>query len=185
MIHDNWRWQIFCNFCPKTFASRSSLSHHKQTQLWDQEIQLHKVWQVILKSYVVIWRPTHSISHSEEKPLKCTQCNFSCNDPSYLKRHIEEHTGQELHHCNQCEFEATHFSSLNRHKKTRLEERKHRCTVCEYSSIMTRNSTVHIKRKHTGEKPHDCIQCKYASIEYSDSQTHMKTHSGENLFRCN
>ena len=31
--------------------------------------------------------------HTEEKPHRCAQCNFSCNTTSSLKKYIKKHTG--------------------------------------------------------------------------------------------
>ena len=62
---------------------------------------------------------THIVTNDdkEEKPHKCTQCNYSANQANSPNKHILRHTGEKPHHCSHS------------------GEKPHRCTTCEYFSI--------------------------------------------------
>ena len=121
-----------CDLCPKIFARRIDLSHHRQTHS-------------DLKSDTLI--------HTGEKPHKCTECKYSTNDLGNLRRHIKKHTGEKPHKCNKCDFASNQSSHLKIHKRTHSGEKPHRCTMCEFSSVTTGQLKVHMRRQHTGEKP--------------------------------
>ena len=44
----------------------------------------------------------HMMTHTEEKPHKCTICNKSFNQAGNLRRHMLFHTGEKPHKCKRC-----------------------------------------------------------------------------------
>lgn len=80
----------------------------------------------------------HEEGPSEEKPLKCSTCDFVCHHQLVLEQHLRSHGGKRLY----------------------------KCTDCEYSTGNKQKITWHI-RIHTGEKPYTCGLCSYACTDPS------------------
>ena len=57
------------------------------------------------------------------KMNKCNQCDFTCTDPSSLRRHVKRHTGQKSNKCNLCDFASSHASNLKTHMKMHTGEK--------------------------------------------------------------
>ena len=77
--------RISCDMCPKTFASRSGLSLHKQIHSGVKKYICPQCESFSHNAHL----KTHILIHSEEKPRNCPQCNFSCNQSANLKVHIK------------------------------------------------------------------------------------------------
>ena len=113
------------------------------------------------------------LTHSGEKPYKCTQCDYACSRATTLIRHIKTHSLQKPNQCKWCDFSSITKSSLSQHLLTHSGERYYHCKECGSSF----SRAGHLKRHlltHSGEKPHKCTQCDYAC---SDALCyHIKTH---------
>lgn len=80
----------------------------------------------------------HEEGPSEEKPLKCSTCEFECRHQLVLEQHLRSHGGKRLY----------------------------KCTDCDYSTRNKQKITWHI-RIHTGEKPYGCDLCSYTCTDPS------------------
>ena len=85
--------EISCDECPKTFASRSGLSQHKQTQSGVKRSSCPKCNMSFTQNSKL---KRHSLIHTGETPYQCTQCDFSCNRSHTLKLHTKKHTGENF-----------------------------------------------------------------------------------------
>lgn len=80
----------------------------------------------------------HEEGASEEKPLRCSTCEFVCRHQLVLEQHLRSHRGKRLY----------------------------KCTVCQYATRNKQKITWHI-RIHTGEKPYSCEVCSYTCADPS------------------
>ena len=68
------------------------------------------------------------------------------------------HSGEKPYKCTQCDYASTQAGALNRHIKTHSLLKPNQCKWCDYSTIQWSNLAQHLLI-HTGEKPHLCKEC--------------------------
>ena len=60
---------------------------------------------------------SHMAVHAEEKPYKCTLCDYSCVQSSDLKRHMYKHGGERPYKCDVCDYSCVHSGQLKSTRK--------------------------------------------------------------------
>lgn len=121
--HTNER-ELQCEVCEYRAQTRTYLNIHRQKQhsLQPLEIQVkgakvdecaicgYKTW-----SFGRLYR--HVMSHSDEKPLKCTfpACNFSTKRQDCLQTHERGHDPEKAFHCEfpACTYRTGHKGNLH------------------------------------------------------------------------
>nr|XP_042901465.1 zinc finger protein 883 [Parasteatoda tepidariorum] len=140
----------------------------------------------------------HTLTHSGERPHKCSVCRKSFSLKGNLKKHMlihfklpnNEHLSTELKPAIYSTFTVT-----KRHKTVNI------CSECDYSTHDSSNFRKHV-RIHSGFemlsthvlfdlgnkrkqfKVHYCSQCNYSSRYSTHLKEHMMTHTGERPFEC-
>lgn len=129
--------QVKCTTCQESFETKETLEIHQRTHLAHQ-CQLcpfaSKTRQLLAQHLL----NEHEEGSPEDKPLKCSTCQFACRHQLVLEQHLRSHGGKRLYKCRECEY-----STQNKQK-----------------------ITWHI-RIHTGEKPYSCEQCSYTCTDPS------------------
>lgn len=128
---------VKCTTCQESFKTKESLLLHQRTHL-SHQCQLcpfaSKTRQLLAQHLL----NEHEEGTPEDKPLKCSTCQFACRHQLVLEQHLRSHGGKRLY----------------------------KCTDCEYSTRNKQKITWHI-RIHTGEKPYSCEQCSYTCTDPS------------------
>lgn len=129
--------QLKCTTCQKSFETKESLEMHQRTHLAHQ----CQVCPFAAKTRQLLAQ--HLLNEHEEgsvddKPLRCSTCQFACRHQLVLEQHLRSHGGKRLY----------------------------KCTDCEYSTHNKQKITWHI-RIHTGEKPYGCEVCSYTCTDPS------------------
>lgn len=136
--------QLKCTTCQKSFETKESLEMHQRTHLAHQ-CQLcpfaAKTRQLLAQHLL----NEHEEGSVDDKPLKCSTCQFACRHQLVLEQHLRSHGGKRLY----------------------------KCTDCEYSTPNKQKITWHI-RIHTGEKPYSCEVCSYTCTDPSRLKVSVK-----------
>ena len=100
------------------------------------------------------------LTHTGEKPHKCSVYAKQYTQASNLKRHlltrasdlkhIATHTGEKP--------QFTQGSNLNVHMLTHTRDKPHACNVCDKQFTRANNLKLHMLT-HTRDKPHACKVC--------------------------
>ena len=95
------------------------------------------------------------MAHNEDKPYKCSKCDYASAHASNLRAHLMIHTGEKSHKCNQCDYASSLAANLRTHMKTHREHgsehrgKSNKCKVCDFASDYVSALKVHLKT-HTG-----------------------------------
>ena len=91
----------------------------------------------------------HEMTHSGEKPHKCSQCDFSSIQTSQLTIHMRRaHTGEKPYTCDQCDNSFVSATELQSHKISHTEEKTFQCNDCsktfKHNKSLTRHGRIHM-----------------------------------------
>ncbi|XP_020354975.2 zinc finger protein 648, partial [Oncorhynchus kisutch] len=121
---------------------------------------------------------------TENRPYKCTHCNWAFKKSSNLQSHLDTHSGLKPHICDLCGKAYSHQGTLQQHKRLHTGERPYHCPFCEKTYIWSSDYRKHI-RTHTGEKPYVCETCSKDFVRSSDLRKHERNmHTNEKPFPC-
>uniref|UniRef100_A0A131XEX7 C2H2-type domain-containing protein n=1 Tax=Hyalomma excavatum TaxID=257692 RepID=A0A131XEX7_9ACAR len=147
----------------------------------------------------------HRLTHTDDKPYKCSKCPYSSGSKDNLKRHQETaHEGRTFP-CERCDFVAQSRSSLFQHRqKHTANGGQGRCPVCQRQFPSWRILRQHLLSQHPdaqqlfkvpggpprvmgrlGRRTYKCPYCgRVFHRSSTDLQKHMWIHEGVKPFRC-
>ncbi|XP_020348432.1 zinc finger protein 648 [Oncorhynchus kisutch] len=121
---------------------------------------------------------------TENRPYKCTHCNWAFKKSSNLQSHLDTHSGLKAHVCDLCGKAYSHQGTLQQHKRLHTGERPYHCPFCDKTYIWSSDYRKHI-RTHTGEKPYVCETCGKDFVRSSDLRKHERNmHTNNKPFPC-
>ncbi|KAJ0051094.1 hypothetical protein NL108_013825 [Boleophthalmus pectinirostris] len=131
-------------------------------------------------------RPSYLRKHMENhsNPFRCESCDKTFTFRSQLRTHLRTHTKEKPFSCSVCKQKFSQGYFLNRHMKNHSEERPYRCPECGLRFKQQYNVSRHVAAVHRGEKPFSCPVCKKAFAQKQDCSTHMCVHSDDKPFSC-
>ncbi|XP_054828954.1 zinc finger protein 142 [Eublepharis macularius] len=200
-----------CATCKETLTTREELEEHKKLHFihrCDCCSFAAKERQQLVSHYL----EAHEPSVAEERPLKCSFCDFACHhqlvfdhhmkghggtrvykcsDCEYTTKnkqkitwHIRIHTGEKPYKCHSCQYACADPSRLKYHMRIHKEERKYLCPECGYKCKWVNQLKYHMT-KHTGIKPYQCDECKYCTNRADALRIHKETrHREARSFIC-
>ncbi|CAL4107139.1 unnamed protein product [Meganyctiphanes norvegica] len=135
------------------------------------------------KTLIVDEFKRHMSEHTSEQLFDCPCCEYVSSDPGYYELHMENHPGEKGFACLQCSYRARYFRDLQCHIATHNREKVLTCSECDFKCCYKKELKNHMLI-HTFEKPFSCSQCPYKCKLKWLLKTHMLIHTGEIQFAC-
>ncbi|XP_068215374.1 zinc finger protein 665-like [Palaemon carinicauda] len=186
-----------CEYCAKTFQSKSALQIHVNIKHKDKGLQCSMCPKKFLfPSYLKLH---FANAHSQCTPqYKCQECGFCAVTESYLKSHMTRmHSGSEKrkYTCQVCRKNFRSNARLVEHTRIHTGERPFACPVCfktfySQSNLYAHERTVHGRLNNYGSKDmieenenppvmkkvfSSCYQCQSCSETFSNKKK-LKAH---------
>ena len=134
-----------CPDCPKQFPMTSVLKYHREK---DHQKYNTKICTVCGKEIRSNKMKTHLLSHSAVKRLQCDKCEYRCNQPKVMERHMYTHSDDPM------------------------AGRNYICEICTKAFFTKQELNQHILI-HGGIKPYKCKLCNGAFSNFSGHRQHM------------
>uniref|UniRef100_A0A8C6TBD7 Zinc finger protein 142 n=1 Tax=Neogobius melanostomus TaxID=47308 RepID=A0A8C6TBD7_9GOBI len=125
----------------------------------------------------------HEDGPEDGKPLKCSQCGFTCRHQLVLEQHLRSHGGKRVYKCTQCEYSSVNKQKMTWHVRTHTGDKPYSCEECSYTCAEPSRLKQHM-RVHQEERKYLCPECGYKCKWATQLKLHMTKHTGEKRFAC-
>lgn len=122
-----------CSQCPKLFYTKDQVAIHES---------IHKARDALQSQKII-----------------CDVCGRTGLDKRAYKNHMMTHTGERPFKCTECPKDFLRKTGLEKHMLTHTGERPYTCEFCGAGFATWTSHSIHIRR-HTGERPYECRHCK-------------------------
>lgn len=168
-----------CDVCPKSFATSYKLYLHYKWHLGINNFKCLYCSKAFSKYSVYL---SHDRTHINKKLFKCNFCEKWFIISYNLHTHTQ--TRYKPFKCDICQNSFARMSSLLSHKKIHMKDKQFNCRNCKKSFSQSKTLKLHIRQQHTRENPYKCRMCSKSFTLLSMLNLHLKTHSGEQIVKC-
>ncbi|XP_034719195.1 zinc finger protein 250-like isoform X2 [Etheostoma cragini] len=169
-----------CLECGKTFASRSTLKHHRVVHTSARPFKCTQCDKTYKSRKDLNF---HLRSHSNRRPHPCNLCEKKFGTRSELKVHLRRHSGERPFGCSYCDKRFSTNGEMKSHVRIHTGERPYACHFCNKRFTQPYMLTVHIRR-HKKEKPYLCSTCGMSFRTSGALRVHTRKHTGERPNQC-
>ena len=131
---------------------------------------------------------SHSISHSDYRPYKCTHenCDKRFKNLKMLNSHTGRHASDFLKFmCSKCGKRFGSMGKVKQHDNSvHLKLRPAKCTQCGKNFSSKHKLQAHKVRVHQNLRPWICEVCGKSYKEKSELIRHTYSHTGEKPYAC-
>ncbi|XP_035995582.1 zinc finger protein 142-like [Fundulus heteroclitus] len=174
--------EVKCTTCQEAFQTKESLDVHQRTHLAHpcQLCAFAARTRQLLGQHLL---SEHEGGTSEDKPLRCSTCDFACRHQLVLEQHLREHGSKRMYKCTDCEYATRNKQKITWHIRIHTGERPYSCERCSYTCADPSRLKLHM-RVHQEEKKYLCPECGYKCKWATQLKYHMTKHTGEKPYAC-
>ncbi|XP_029385788.1 zinc finger protein 142 isoform X2 [Echeneis naucrates] len=174
--------QVKCSTCQESFETKESLESHQRSHLAHpcQLCPFAAKTRQLLGQHLL---SEHEQGPLEEKPLRCSVCQFACRHQLVLEQHLRSHGGKRLYKCTDCEYSTRNKQKMTWHIRIHTGEKPYSCEQCTYTCTDPSRLKLHM-RVHQEEKKYLCPECGYKCKWATQLKYHMTKHTGERPYAC-
>uniref|UniRef100_A0A3Q0R708 Zinc finger protein 142 n=1 Tax=Amphilophus citrinellus TaxID=61819 RepID=A0A3Q0R708_AMPCI len=174
--------QVKCTTCQESFESKESLELHQRAHLAHQchVCPFATKTRQLLAQHLL---NEHEEGPLEDKPLKCSTCQFACHHQLVLEQHLRSHGTKRLYKCTDCEYSTRNKQKITWHIRIHTGEKPYSCEECSYTCTDPSRLKLHM-RVHQEEKKYLCPECGYKCKWATQLKYHMTKHTGEKPYAC-
>ena len=130
----------------------------------------------------------HTSTHSSEKPIACTLCDYRCKREDLLNNHMKKHMGgiEKPYICDQCEYRTFSNSTLMQHIRLKHSDIKpFSCRFCDFTSKLLAGIQRHEASVHEqSSEVFKCSQCDFSTVDEKRCIEHVKAHEQNISHSC-
>ncbi|XP_034484179.1 zinc finger protein 431-like [Drosophila innubila] len=127
----------------------------------------------------------HMYDHTgEELPFGCNICQKRYRVPTELRDHLLRHAGIRNFVCPLCGVGRTTKQELDKHMLTHTKEKKFKCDRCDQTFKDKPSVSRHIKVVHLQIRNFVCQYCQKSFASAYHCKTHEKLHTRNDCFEC-
>ena len=194
-----------CEQCSKTFALLASMKAHTYcvhgNNSKDRRYTCGECAKVFSNRKSLV---EHVLTHTQEKPFKCSICEDTFRSRANKKKHEKshfkngnlinekQHKNQKMtqedkkipapsYTCSLCSKVLKTPAAVAAH--TAYHTKGFTCRICDKGFRTTKELREH-ENKHNGVKPYACRVCAKPFSDTSARSAHEKTHTRERAFAC-
>eukprot|EP00099_Drosophila_melanogaster_P028242 NP_731558.1 uncharacterized protein Dmel_CG31441, isoform A [Drosophila melanogaster] len=165
-------------------ATQNEKNQEEQVQVQTEEVehcqeQLHNM--SIISKGVSARVPKRTKRNS--KSWFCDQCGGVFKSSTYLKLHLQRHSGHKPFACDICQAKYYTDNEMRRHRILHTDARPYACRFCSKTYRGCSSKVVH-ERTHTNERPFQCQHCDKAFTSTSTRQKHEMLHTNQRKYHC-
>ncbi|XP_060909873.1 zinc finger protein 142 [Labrus mixtus] len=179
---ENKHPQVKCSTCQEAFETKESLEIHQRIHL-AHHCQLcpfaAKTKQLLARHLL----NEHEEGSPEDKPLRCSACQFACRHQLVLEQHLRSHGGKRLYKCTDCKYSTRNKQKITWHIRIHTGEKPYSCEQCSYTCTDPSRLKLHM-RVHQEEKKYLCPECGYKCKWATQLKYHMAKHTGDKPYAC-
>ena len=125
----------------------------------------------------------HQITHSSDRPFKCTTCGNSFKRSHALKKHMKIHTrtGVKPYKCDTCEKAYYYAGGLRKHLASKHQAtvvKPYKCATCEKAYYYSWGLQRHLVSKHQADASITHQPRQPSSSSFSSSSSSSSSDSG-------
>ncbi|XP_044294332.1 zinc finger protein 142 isoform X2 [Varanus komodoensis] len=171
-----------CAACKETLATREELEEHKKLHF---SHRCHicsfaaKERQQLVSHYV----EAHEPSVADERPLRCSFCDFGCHHQLVFDHHMKGHGGTRIYKCSDCKYTTKNKQKITWHSRIHTGEKPYKCHQCQYACADPSRLKYHM-RIHKEERKYLCPECGYKCKWVNQLKYHMTKHTGLKPYQC-
>ncbi|KAL7732223.1 hypothetical protein ACLKA6_018462 [Drosophila palustris] len=127
----------------------------------------------------------HMYNHTgEELPFGCNICQKRYRVNTELRDHLLRHAGIKNFVCPYCGVGRTTKQELDKHILTHTKEKKFKCDQCDHTSHNKQCMTKHIRVVHMKIRNFVCQYCPRSFGSAYACKNHEKLHTRNDCFEC-